>query len=46
MLEKFTPYKVQVFATTVAEGIGSEAVNVTTDEDSKCHCSFRLLLTS
>ena len=38
MLEKFTPYKVQVFATTIVEGIGSEVANVTTDEDGKCHC--------
>ena len=35
MLEKFTMYQVQVFATTVAEGDGSDIVTVTTDEDSK-----------
>ena len=35
MLEKFTMYQVQVFATTVAEGNGSDIVNVTTDEDSE-----------
>ena len=35
MLEKFTTYKVQVFATTVEEGDGSEIVKVTTDEDSE-----------
>ena len=34
MLEKFTTYKVQVFATTVEEGDGSEIVTVATDEDS------------
>jgi len=35
MLEKFTTYQVQVFATTVAEGEGSDIVTVTTDEDSE-----------
>ena len=35
MLEIFTTYQVQVFATTVAEGDGSNIVMVTTDEDSK-----------
>lgn len=35
MLEKFTAYQIQVFATTVAEGDGSDVVTVTTDEDSK-----------
>jgi len=35
MLEKFTTYQVQVFATTVAEGEGSDIVIVTTDEDSE-----------
>ena len=35
MLEKFTTYEVQVFATTVAEGDGSNIVTVTTDEDSE-----------
>ena len=35
MLEKFTTYRVQVFATTVAEGNGSDVVTVTTDEDSE-----------
>ena len=35
MLEKFTTYQVQVFATTVVEGDGSDIVTVTTDEDSK-----------
>ena len=35
MLEKFTAYQVQVFATTVAEGDGSDIVTVTTDEDSE-----------
>ena len=35
MLEKFTTYRVQVFATTVAEGNGSVIVEVTTDEDSE-----------
>ena len=35
MLEKFTTYEVQVFATTVAEGNGSNIVTVTTDEDSE-----------
>ena len=35
MLEKFTTYQIQVFATTVAEGDGSNIVMVTTDEDSK-----------
>ena len=35
MLEKFTTYHVQVFATTVAEGNGSDVVMVTTDEDSE-----------
>ena len=35
MLEKFTTYQVQVFATTVAEGDGSDIVTVTTDEDSE-----------
>ncbi|XP_065901361.1 phosphatidylinositol phosphatase PTPRQ-like [Dysidea avara] len=33
MLEIFTTYQVQVFATTITEGDGSEIVNVTTDED-------------
>ena len=37
MLEKFTTYEVQVFATTVEEGNGSEIVTVTTDEDSELH---------
>ena len=35
MLEKFTTYQVQVFATTVAEGDGGDIVTVTTDEDSE-----------
>ena len=35
MLEKFTTYEVQVFATTIAEGNGSDVVIVTTDEDSE-----------
>ena len=35
MLEKFTTYMVQVFATTVEEGDGSDEVTVTTDEDSE-----------
>ena len=35
MLEKFTTYQVQVFATTVVEGDGSDIVTVTTDEDSE-----------
>jgi len=35
MLEKFTTYQVQVFATTFAEGEGSDIVTVTTDEDSE-----------
>ena len=35
MLDKYTTYTVQVFATTVAEGNGSERVIVTTDEDSE-----------
>ena len=35
MLDKYTTYTVQVFATTVAEGDGSENVTVTTDEDSE-----------
>ena len=35
MLEIFTTYQVQIFATTVAEGDGSNIVIVTTDEDSK-----------
>ena len=35
MLEKFTTYEVQVFATTVEEGSGSETIMVTTDEDSE-----------
>jgi len=36
MLEIYTEYQVQVFATTVAEGVGSNVVMVTTDEDSEC----------
>ena len=44
MLEKFTTYEVQVFATTVEEGNGSEIVTVTTDEDSElsvyCTCVY------
>ena len=35
MLEKFTTYEVQVFATTITEGNGSDVVTVKTDEDSK-----------
>ena len=35
ILEKFTTYEVQVFATTIEEGDGSEIVTVTTDEDSE-----------
>ena len=35
MLEKFTTYQIQLFATTVAEGSGSIIVSATTDEDSK-----------
>ena len=35
MLEKFTTYEVQVFATTITEGDGSDVVTVTTDEDSR-----------
>ena len=35
MLEKFTTYEVQVFATTITEGDGSDVVTVTTDEDSE-----------
>ena len=35
MLEKFTTYQVQVFATTTVEGDGSEVVTVTTDEDGE-----------
>ena len=35
MLETFTTYEVQMFATTVEEGDGSEIVTVTTDEDSE-----------
>ena len=35
MLGKFTSYQVQVFATTVAEGDGSDIATVTTDEDSE-----------
>ena len=35
MLERFTAYQIQVFATTVVEGNGSEIVMVTTDEDGK-----------
>ena len=35
MLEKFTTYEVQVFATTIVEGYGSDVVIVTTDEDSE-----------
>ena len=38
MLDEFTTYQVQVFATTVAEGVGSEVVTVTTDEDSESVC--------
>ena len=37
MLEKFTTYEVQVFATTVEEGNGSEIIIVTTNEDSELH---------
>ena len=32
-----TIYEVQVFATAVEEGNGSEIVTVTTDEDSELH---------
>ena len=47
MLEKFTTYQIQVFATTVAEGDGSVIVIVTTNEDSTLQfgsnsCKFRL----
>ena len=35
MLEIFTTYQVQVFATTISEGDGSELVFVSTDEDCK-----------
>ena len=35
MLEKFTIYDAQVFATTVTEGDGSDIATVTTDEDSE-----------
>ena len=35
MLETFTTYQVQVFATTVVEGNGSGIVVVTTDEDGE-----------
>ena len=35
MLEKFTTYEAQVFATTITEGNGSDVVTVTTDEDSE-----------
>jgi len=34
-LEIFTTYRIQVFATTITKGDGSEIVYVTTDEDSK-----------
>ena len=40
MLEKFTTYQVQVFASTVAEGDGSDVVTVTTDEDSKLYIMY------
>ena len=40
MLEIFTTYQVEVFATTVAEGDGSEIVNVTTDEDGKYNICY------
>ena len=35
MLEIFTAYQVQVFATTITEGDGSEIVSVTTGEDGE-----------
>ena len=35
MLERNTTYQVQVFATTVSEGDGSDIVTVTTDENSE-----------
>lgn len=45
MLEKYTTYMVQVFASTVAEGNGSEVVTVTTDEDSEFLLYLHTLLT-
>ena len=45
-LEIFTNYQVQVFATTVAEGVGSEIVMVITDEDSKsCQSLYNHIIT-
>jgi len=38
MLEIFTTYQIQVFAMTIAEGDGSDIVNVTTNEDGKSTC--------
>ena len=35
MLKSFTTYEVQVFATTITEGDGSDVVRVITDENSK-----------
>ena len=35
MLERNTTYQVQVFATTISEGDGSNIITVTTDENSK-----------
>ena len=40
LLEKFTTYQVQAFASTVAEGDGSNVVTVTTDEDSKLYITY------
>ena len=35
MLERNTTYQVQVFATTISEGDGSDIVTITTDENSE-----------
>ena len=42
-LEIFTTYRIQVFATTITKGDGSEIVYVTTDEDSKFFFGYLLI---
>ena len=40
MLEIFTTYQVQVFATTITEGNASEVVNITTGEDGEYNICY------
>ena len=45
MLDNYTTYEVQVFATTITEGDGSVVVRVRTDENSKFLCYLVFICT-